>query len=477
METTNPGSSIIATLGVGSGINFSQLANDISEASFGFRREQLETRNQTLDARISAASLLRNSLTNLTSSLGDRIRSGDLAPTVNIANSAVASASVLAGTNPQGNYSLEVSQLAQEQLLTSNAFTSGEDNVGEGTLRFRFGTVDGASFTEDTSNTPLEIAVEASDTLQSLAVKVASASSGALTAYVAEGTNGAQLVIKGEEGAANGFVIEGESSAASPTATPGDLSYLSWNPASDSGELRQSSRDALFSLDTVEISSASNTVTGLPENMTLELTATNIGEPTTISFSNNTSAITSVMGDFVSALNELAQQLNESASALSGELGADPGARELKRDLGRLSSEIVMPTALEGEPRTLGDIGLSLNRDGTFRLDTERLNETLAATPEAAAAMFTTGPFGLFATMDNLTRANTTSGDPGSLGGSVSRYESQIESNEDRLIEIAEQQERLRERLSSNLLAAERRVTASQSTLDFLQAQADLNRN
>ncbi|MEL6876533.1 MAG: flagellar filament capping protein FliD [Pseudomonadota bacterium] len=471
----NPGSSIIASFGAGSGINFSQLAGDLSEASFGFRREQLETRNETLEARISAASLLRNALTNLSTSLGDRIRNGDLAPTVEIGNSAVANVTTQAGSNPEGSYSLEVSQLAQEQLLTSKALSSSADLVGEGTLRVRFGTVAGANFTEDTGQTPLEIAVEATDTLQTLADKISSASGGALDAYVANGTNGAQLVIKGEEGAANGFILEGESSALLPSATPGDLSYFSWSPSTDSGELRQSSQDALFALDTVPMSSASNTVTGLPESITLDLKATNVGAPTSIGFSNNTSAITSVMGDFVAALNELSSQLSDSANVLGGELGSDAGARELKRDLARLSTEIVMPTAADGEPRTLGDLGLALNRDGSFRLDTDRLNDTLAASPEAAAAMFTNGPFGLFATVDNLARDNTTVGDPGSLGGSVNRYESQIERNEERLERIAEQQERLRERLASSLLAAEQRVTASQSTLSFLQAQADLN--
>ncbi|MEM8726971.1 MAG: flagellar filament capping protein FliD, partial [Pseudomonadota bacterium] len=304
-----------------------------------------------------------------------------------------------------------------------------------------------------------------------------SASGGALDAYVAQGTNGVQLVIKGQEGAANGFVLEGESDALIPTASPGDLSYLSWNPASDTGELRQASQDAIFSLDTVEMRSSSNTVTGLPENMTLALTGTNIGQPTTISFANDTTAITDVMTDFVAALNDLATLLNDNAAAQGGTLGNDAGARELKRDLGRLTSEIVMPGAADGEPSTLSDLGLSLNRDGTFRLDTARLEETLSANPEATAAMFTTGAFGVFATIDNLARDNTTTTDPGSLGGSVARYESQVERNDDRLSDIAEQQERLRERLQRDFIRAETIISSSQSTLSFLEQQIDIWNN
>jgi flagellar hook-associated protein 2 len=87
--------------------------------------------------------------------------------------------------------------------------------------------------------------------------------------------------------------------------------------------------------------------------------------------------------------------------------------------------------------------------------------------------MFTTGPFGLFATIDGLARDNTLSTDPGTLGGSVKRYESQIESNDDRLTKIADQQEKLRARLTTQLVAAERQISSSQSTLTFLQQQID----
>ncbi len=469
----NPGSSIISAFGAGSGVDFVQLANDLSDASFSFQRENLQSRNEALEARISAASVLRNSLTNLASALGDRIRTGDLAPRATIGDPFIAEVSTTPGLTPTGTYELEVSQLADSQTLVSQDFGAVDDTVGEGTFRIRFGAVDGAGFTEDTSQTPLEIDVSDIDTLETLAGKINSASGGALDAYVANGSGGAQLVIKGQQGASNGFTIEGESSAAVPTSTPGDLSYLSWQPATDAGELRQTAQDALFELDTVPMNSASNTVTGLPEGIVLDLSATNIGSPTTVTFANDSSAITSVMSDFTAALNDLVGVLNAEGAALGGTLGNDPGTRELKRDLSRLTSETVMPNVEEGEPSTLGDLGLSLNRDGTFELDTERLTATLDASPDGAAAMFTTGAFGVFATMDNLARDNSLRTDPGSLGGSLVRYEALIENNDERLTRIAEQQETLRSRLTRDLVAAESRISTSQSTLSFLQQQID----
>lgn len=467
----NPGSSIISALGGGSGVDFIRLADDLSEATYSFQRSNLQSRNETLEARISAASLLRSSLTQLSAALGDRIRNGDLAPRASIGNSAVASVRTTSGITPQGSYSLEVTQLARGQLLASRSYGSADDLVGEGSLAIRFGTVDGASFSEDSDNPALSIDVEATDTLSTLAAKISAQSDGRIEAYVATGSNGAQLVLKGSEGASNGFVIDANSSAVTPTSTPGDLSYLGWSPASDSGELREASRDALFRFDTIEMRSESNEVSGLPEGIGLTLTATNTGAPTTLSFSNNTGAISTVMTDFVAALNDLTGLLNEQAAAQGGTLGNDAGARELRRDLQRLTSEVVVPNAEAGEPSTLADLGLRITREGNFELDSERLSETIAANPGATAAMFTAGPFGVFATIDRLARENTRRSDPGSLAGSVTRYEAQIARNDERLAGIAEQQENLRARLTTQLVAAERQISGSQSTLSFLEQQ------
>lgn len=470
----NPGSSIISSLGAGSGVDFIELANDLSDATYAFQRDNLAARNEALEARISSAAVLRSSLTQLSSALGDRMRSGDLAPRATIGNPSVANVSTTSGIVPNGSYSLEVTQLAQGQTLASNVYGSGSDLVGEGNLTIRFGTVDGASFTEDSESSALDIAVAADDTLQSLAAKISAQSDGRVEAYVASGTDGAQLVFKGEDGAANGFVFEATSAAAAPTDAPGDLTYLNWNPATDGGALRQSAQDAEFLFDTIAMRSSSNTVSGLPEGIGLTLSQTNIGVPTSISFSSNTAGITAVMSDFVTALNDLTGQLGTEAAAFGGTLGNDAGARELKRDLARLTNETIMPGAEEGEPSTLADLGLQITREGNFEFDSERLSETLAANLGATAAMFTTGPFGVFATMDRLARANTLRSNPGSLGGSLVRYEAQIERNEERLTKIADQQENLRSRLTTQLVAAERRIAGSQSTLSFLQQQINV---
>jgi flagellar hook-associated protein 2 len=453
-------SSIINTLGVGSGINMAQLANDLAEARFASQRTRLEDRNLDLETRIETATLIRNQISQFASALGERVRTGDLSPEPVLGNPAVANASVLTGITATGSYDLEVTQLASGQTLALDPVASGDDLLGSGTLTLRLGTVAGASFTADTEVDPVEITVEDTDTLASLAAKI-SASDAGLSAYVANGINGAQLVIKGAEGAQSGFTVEGT----------GGASALAWNPASDSGQLRETAQDAEFMLDTIAMTNSTNSITGLPEGLQLELTATNVGAPTTINFTDRTGQISDVMSDFVTALNDIATQLNEASAPLSGVLGDDPGARLLKRELASLTSEVIMPNAAEDEPSTLSDLGLSLNRDGSFRFDAERLGVTLENNAEAAVAMFTTGLFGVFATIDDLARATASSADPGSLAGSISSYTDEIAENTERLAEIAEQQEVVRARFAASFGAADRQVALNNSTLDFLRAQ------
>ena len=470
--TTTSGSSIISGLGAGSGVDFIKLASDISAASFAAQRDQITARQTALTAQVSAAAQLRSGLTDLSAALGERLRTGDLAPKGELANPAIAKVSVPAGLSPRGSFSLEVTQLARSQTLLSRPLASSSALVGAGTLSLRFGTVSGSSFSPDAARAAIDITVTDTDTLATLAAKINSASGGAVSAYVATGTGGAQLVMKGKDGAANGFQIE--ATGAGGGAVAGDLEYFGWSAATGAAQLQASARDAAFTLDGVAMTSASNRVTGLPGGFSLDLTATNTGAPTTLTFGTSTAAITSVMEDFVTALNDIVGQINDLAAPVGGELGNDPGARELRRDLAGLAARVVMPGAAGNDPRTLGDLGLALNRDGTFKLDTARLNRALDTAPDAVAAMFTTGPTGVFATFDRFARENSLTTDPSSLGGSLKRYEMQQAANEKRLARIAEQQEALRLRLTGEFTASERRVSAAQSTLTFLRQQVDM---
>jgi flagellar hook-associated protein 2 len=221
------------------------------------------------------------------------------------------------------------------------------------------------------------------------------------------------------------------------------------------------------------MSSSTNAAGTVAPGLSLTLTGTNAGAPTQISFANPTSGITTAMQDLVSALNSVAGDLRTATDPLTGDLARDPGARSLRQSLSRLSGEVVMPTAPAGAPRTLADLGLATERDGTFRLDSARLQATLQRDPAGAAAMFTAGLFGVYSTFDKLSRSASRAGDPGSLSGSISRYLAQSKQTSEAATKLAEQQEALRSSLVSRFAKADTRIGESKSTLTFLQGQID----
>jgi flagellar hook-associated protein 2 len=464
MEVTT--ASIVSSLGAG-GAGLTGLADQLAVAQFAARNERLGTQSETLERRISAAGSIRSNLALFASSLGDRLRTGDLAPAPSISNSAIASVSTPAGAIGQGSYSLEVTSLASNQVVASPAYASEDDTVGAGTLTFRFGETSNASFSEDPDSTALAIDIAAGATLADVAIAINTAGAG-LNAYVAQTSAGAQLVIKGEEGLQNGFTI----TATEDGANPG-LSALDWQPGSDPTRLIQTSQDAAFILDGLARTSASNSIDSVAPGLSLELTGTNVGAPATIGFSSSTSAITGVMQDITGALNEIVAELDAATDALNGDLARDSGARALAFELSGLGSLEIMPNAADGSPRTLAEIGLSIERNGSFTLDTETLNEVLARDPSGVAAMFTTGINGIYSTVERISRENSLSSDPGTLAGSIARYETQAQEVSRDLEELAEKQEEFRANMVARFARVDSQVAASQSTLSFLEAQID----
>ncbi|PLK27624.1 flagellar filament capping protein FliD [Novosphingobium sp. TH158] len=465
--TASATSQLITALGGGSGVDMAALAETLANAQFAAKSDRLTVQSERLQANISAASSLKSMLVNLSASLGERVRTGDLSPQPTLANGAVAKPTLSGTARPRGTFSLEVTTLASAQTLASPAYPAATAPVGAGSLTLRFGTVAGSGFTEDTAHTPVTVTIPTGATLADVAGAINAANAG-VAAFVANTAAGAQLVLKGQEGAANGFVLEA-------TETPGEegLANLAWTPAGDATRLKAAAGDAAFRIDGLAMTAKSNTVTDAIPGLNLKLTATNTGSPTQLSFADPAAAIRSAMQELVGAFNEVVAALNQATNPQTGELAQDAGARGLKRSLAQFGTQVIMPGATGNEPKTLAEIGLSIQRDGTFKLDTGRLNAMLTADPQGVAAMFTNGLYGVFASFDALARRATSTSDPGSLGGSIARYTAQATKLKADQTDLAERQEELRSQLITRFARMNAGVGASKSTLSFLKNQID----
>lgn len=466
MVTTSATSSIVTALGGGSGIDMAALAKNLAEAQFAGRLSRIDDRSELLDRQISTASTLKSQVVQLAASIGERVRTGDLSAQPTIANGAVATVS-RGIANGSGTYSLEVTSLAAAQTLVSPAVASTSTPIGAGTLTLRFGSIASGTFTADPARTASTITLNPGATLGDAAAAINAANAG-VTAYVANGANGAQLVLKGSEGAANAFILE----ASEDPANPG-LAALAWDGTPDPARQIGTATDAQFKLDGVVMTSKSNKVENVVPGLSLQLTGTNIGAPTTIRFSDPASAVSGFMQDLTAALNELMATLKQAIDPLSGDLARDSGTRALRNAFAQLASTTIMPNAADGQPRTLGELGLATNRDGSFRLDTGRLNAAIKAAPNGVTAMFTNGIYGVFATIDKLARAASAGSNPGSIGGSLARFTAKKTDLTEERASLAEAQEALRAQLAKRFAATDSRVGTSRSTLSFLQGQID----
>jgi flagellar hook-associated protein 2 len=465
--TSSAVSTLITSLGSGSGVDMTALATNLASAQYASKLGRLSTQADTLKQQVSDASNLKSLMTSLSGSIATRVRTGDLSPQPQVANASVASGALSGTSAPSGTYSLEVASLADNQVMTSPAYPSASNTLGAGTLTLRFGAVTASGFTEDTSHAAAPITIAAGSTLGDVAKAINAAGTG-VTAYVANGRNGAQLVLKGQQGAENGFVLDASEDAANP-----GLASLAWSAGSDPSRLVRSAKDAALTIDGVAVSSASNTVPDAIPGVTLNLTGTNIGAPTTVGFSSTSSAIGSMMSDLTDALNEIAGTLKTATDPQTGDLARDSGARTLKTALSGLAGKVIMPGAAAGAPSTLADLGLTLRRDGSFTLDTGKLSKTVSKDPDAVAAMFTNGLYGVFGTVDSLARTVTDPSSPTSLAHSITTYTAAQTTNTAQTTKLTGQEAAERTRLIARLSAADTSVGSSKSTMSMLQNQID----
>ena len=467
-DSAATGSQLLTALGGGTGIDMTALATNIANATFLGKTNNVSAQLSKLQVQISQATQLKSDLLNLAQSLGNAIDGGNLLPAPSVANSSVATASLPFGSSgASGSYSLEVSQLAGPEVLASPAFPAASAPVGSGSLTINFGTVASGGFTADAGHPPVTVTIASGATLADVATAINQAGAG-VSAYVATSGSGAKQVLKGPDGAANGFTL-------SASETPGDpgLAALGWDPAAgDPTRLAQGASDAAFKLDGIAQTSASNSIPNAAPGLSLKLTATNVGTPTQISYSDPSSGIVTAMQSLTQALNAVVGELHTARTASpNGDLQADTGASALDRKLAALPGTVVMSGTASGAPASLSDLGLSTDKDGNFSLDGAKLTKALATNRAGVAAMFTKGISGIYNTIENIVISATAPGDPASLNGSLSRFNAKQATLTTQQTALASQQDKLRSQLITRFAKANTAVASSNSTLSYLKNQ------
>ncbi len=151
------------------------------------------------------------------------------------------------------------------------------------------------------------------------------------------------------------------------------------------------------------ISSATNTVTGAINGVTLNLVSQNPSTPVSISVAANTSGVASAINDFVASYNTLISAINSQFS-FDGTQPANPLAGDStlalvqQQLLSQVSSSISGTNGID----TLASIGISVNNDGTLSVDSGTLNNVLSSNFSDVQNFFQASSTGFAQTFSSL---------------------------------------------------------------------------
>jgi flagellar hook-associated protein 2 len=345
--------------GLGQGLNVQSIVQSLTQAAEA--GETQYTNEQTLyNSQISALTNVSNLLTSLqtaTQTLQDP--AGPLAARdANSSNSSVVTATASSGIST-GDYSIVVNNLASTSTFTSQALTSGDTTFGTGAITLQVG-----------SNAPVTINVDSTDnTLNGLESAINSGNYG-LSANVITDDDGATLALSSTSGQAGQiYLISNTSGLNLSQAVPG--------------------QDASFSVNGVNVQTASNTVTGVIPGVTLNLTGTS-SSAATISVTQDIGQATTAINNFVSAYNAVAQAINTQFTYTQGATSQPPlfSDSSLQQVQATLANDINYFISGNSGISGLSSVGVNLQQDGTLSVDTSTLTSALTSNAAAVQTLF-----------------------------------------------------------------------------------------
>lgn len=385
----------VASLGVGSNLDLSglldKLANAESQPLVLLQKQQV-----SYTSKLSAYGTLQGVLSSFQAA-ANKLSGASLFQGVKALSSA---ADVLTATGDStavaGTYAVNVTQLAAAQSLVSAGVASTTAAIGAGaattvtidygaiagTLNPATGTYDaGATFTADAARAPVSLTIDGTNnTLSGIRDKINStAGIGATASIVNDGTTNRLVLTSTTTGQKSSMRISVAGDAA--------LQSLLANDPAGTQNFKETATatNAALTVNGIAVTSGSNTVASSIQGVTMTLAKTGLS---TLTVSQDTSAVESAISDFVKAYNSLqstATQLTkyDQKTNTGAALVGDSTLRAIQS---RIRATLNTPQA--GEYTVLSKVGVTFQKDGTIAFDAAKLKSAFAANKEAVSALF-----------------------------------------------------------------------------------------
>jgi flagellar hook-associated protein 2 len=325
----------------------------------------LQSQDTVISNLGSLLSTLSSDITALTDPVG--VLSGKLGSSSDTNTLTLLSATT---TATAGSHTVSVQQLAQTSTEASSAVATND--TLSGSFTFHIGSGSSQTVSVDPANA----------TIAGLAATINQAGLG-VTASVVTDSSGSRLsLISQTSGAAGQINID--SSSVSNTTTGNTVSLIPGQPG----------QDAMFTVDGIQTTNASNTITGAITGVTMQLLGKS-ANPVQVQIDNDTSSVTSALStmvkDYNAVVSALSAQEGKDASGKAEPLYGSPLISQLQQ---MLSSALNTPSATSLTSMT--QVGLSLNSNGTLSLNTDQLTSALNDNYSGVQALFqNSNSFGL----------------------------------------------------------------------------------
>lgn len=468
MTTNSIADTLSSSLGLSYGIDVSSLVTSLVSATKTPQSNAINSQVTTNNARISALASAKSSLTTFSTALTELLKSSDYSGQPASSNTNIVSVALPSDAtgSPTGlPAQIEVTSLATAQVLQSSMITGGtaKSLVGGGTLTLKVG------------DNSYDITMSSTNSLNDLATQINSKNSG-VTASVVTDSNGARLVFKGQTGANSTF------SLSASAASSDDLKRFTYGDANNPDTLTrsQTAADAQVKIDNVAMSFSTNTITTAIPNLRIDLNSASPGTSVTLATDQPTKTMSELVQDFVSTYNTMKSALNTATaittntagtSTTSGTLAGDSGVRDMINRLSQLTSTQLAST---GKYRTLADIGVKTNRDGTLAVDADRLAKVLADDPAGVTQMLnptksTDANPGIAGALAKVTTYLTA--DAGPLATSSSTYTKLKDKLQDQLDTLDTKMTTYEDQLTATYTAMQSQLTALKAQQTYLTQQ------
>lgn len=428
--------------GLGSGLDISGIVKALADAEKAPKQTQINTQTQTATTSLSAIGTVKSALDTFRAAIAKLNTASSFSGLASSSSDETIAKIKLGDGASSGNYALEVTRLATASKISTQIYEKTSTIVND-SGESQILTISQGSATHSVSIANGATLQQARDTING------QLQSKGITANIVTDAGGSRLIFSSTKmGEGTELTLSGDASMATGVTTIAKP------------------QNAKYTLDGLELESASNTVTGAISGV--DITLIKEGKSNLAVTSNNDTLKTSVQS-FVTAYNALMTAINTQTKVTTGADGSATGGSALTGDatmrslVNSIRSEINRSVGSAGL-RTLSQLGINTaQKTGLLELNDTKWNAAVKTYGADISGLFT-GKEGL------LTRMTSTTEEYAKTGGILASRQTNLTNQ---LKQLEEAQTALDRRIESLTETLTKKYNAMDTMVAQLKATSD----